>query len=58
MSLPTPIRRPGNWVINPIGPSPIGGDCHDTFRVDPLGNISGGHTTVRGPGGQTKHLPW
>ncbi len=44
--------------IQPIGPSPAGGDVHDTFRVNKEGNVSGGHTTVRIPGGQKVHLPW
>jgi hypothetical protein len=47
------------WGIQPIGPSPMGGgDIHDTFRIDPLGDIYGGHTTVQIPGGQKIHMPW
>ena len=47
------------WGIQPIGPSPLGGgDIHDTFHIDDQGNIDGGHTTVRIPGGQDIHLPW
>ena len=55
-----PFFRPLNngWGIQPVGPSPLGGDIHDTFKVDPLGNISGGHTTIRIPGGQDKKMPW
>lgn len=46
------------WGIQPIGPSPLGGDIHDTFKVDDSGNIFGGHTTVRLPGGQKIKLDW
>lgn len=46
------------WGIQPIGPSPLGGDIHDTFRVDREGNISGGHTTIQIPGSLPKRLPW
>ena len=63
-----PINNGGNppfkrlkdgWGIQPMGPSPLGdGDMHDTFRIDPDGNISGGHTTVRIPGGKKIHIPW
>ena len=53
------IPRLGGWVIQPIGPNPNGGgDTHDTFKVDPNGNVSGGHTTIRTPGGSTTHMPW
>jgi len=46
------------WGIQPLGPSPLGGDMHETFKVDKEGNVSGGHTTVRIPGGQSIQLPW
>lgn len=52
------IPLQSGWGIQPIGPSPIGGDIHDTFRVDGDGNISGGHTTIRIQGGQSVQLPW
>lgn len=50
----------GGWGIQPIGPNPNGGrgDIHDTFKVDGSGNLSGGHTTVQGPGGQKINIPW
>jgi len=48
----------GGWGIQPIGPSPLGGDVHDTFRVNRQGNVSGGHTTARIPGGQSINIPW
>lgn len=44
--------------IQPLGPSPLGGDVHETFKVDNDGNISNGHTTVRIPGGQDVNMPW
>ena len=63
-----PIIEPGNpyfkplkdgWGIQPISPSPLDrGDVHDTFKVDKLGNIIGGHTTVRLPGDLEKRLDW
>jgi hypothetical protein len=46
------------WGIQPIGPTPLGGDYHDTFRVDHYGQVSGGHTTFRVPGGQEKRISW
>lgn len=47
------------WGLQPLGPSQTGrGDIHDTFKVGSRGNISGGHTTVRLPGGKKKHLSW
>jgi hypothetical protein len=59
---PEPFKpfRPLNdgWGIQPIGPSPLGGDIHDTFKIDPAGNISGGHTTIRIPGGKGTKLDW
>lgn len=44
--------------IQPLGPSSLGGDMHETFQVDEEGNVSNGHTTIRIPGGQEIHLPW
>jgi len=44
--------------IAPLGPSPAGGDMHETFRTDQDGNLSDGHTTIRIPGGQAVHIPW
>jgi len=52
-----PIGHNG-FGIQPLGPSPLGGDIHETFKVDREGNISNGHTTVRIPGGQSINLPW
>ena len=46
------------WGVQPFGRLPGGGDIHDTFQVDPMGNILDGHTTIRLPGGATDHLPW
>jgi len=46
------------WGVQPIGPTHLGGDYHDTFRVDPFGNIGGGHTTARITGGQSINMPW
>ena len=52
-------RLNNGWGIQPMGPSPLDtGDMHDTFKVDPLGNISGGHTTIRIPDGQEIQMPW
>ena len=55
-----PVFKPLNdgWGVQPIERLPGGGDIHDTFRVDDLGNISGGHTTIRRPGGIEAQLPW
>jgi hypothetical protein len=51
--------NPQGWGIQPLGPSPLGGgDMHDTFQVDINGDISGGHTTVRIPGGMDIQMPW
>ncbi len=47
-----------NFGIQPAGSSPIGGDVHDSFNIDPKGEVNNGHTTVRIPGGQWKKLPW
>lgn len=44
--------------IQPSGPTPLGGDIHESFTVDPFGNISGGHTTIQIPGGPKVNLPW
>lgn len=56
----TPFKPLNNgWGIQPMGPSPLGnGDTHDTFRIDSDGNLSGGHTTVRIPGGKDINIPW
>jgi hypothetical protein len=58
--LPEPKLVPlkNGWVIQLIGPSPLGGDIHETFRVDPSGDVTGGHTTARIPGGHSINLPW
>lgn len=45
------------YGLQTIGPSPIGGDIHETFQVDSEGNISDDHVTVRIPGGQKVKLP-
>lgn len=44
--------------IQPLGPSPLGGDMHETFRVNEEGDLSSGHTTLRIPGGQEIQMPW
>lgn len=51
-------RLKGGFGIQPLGPSPLGGDMHDGFTVDDKGNITNGHTTVRIPGGKEIHIPW
>ncbi len=55
-----PLDNPGKpgFGIQPMGPSPLGGDIHDGFNFDDKGNISGGHTTARIPGGQDIKMPW
>ena len=60
MSEPFKPFKPLNngFGIQPMGPSPRGGDMHDTFKIDPFGNVSEGHTTVRIPGNQTIRMPW
>lgn len=55
--------QPNGWGgVQPIESLPGGGDIHDTFGVDPQGNIlPGGHTTVVLPGGRPedrKPLNW
>ena len=64
---PPPLNPNSNFVplnngfgIQPINNinTPYGGDVHDTFKVDPMGNIHNGHTTVRIPGGQSIQMPW
>ena len=52
-----PIGNQG-FGIQPLGTTPLGGDVHETFKVNELGEISGGHTTVRIPGGQSVQIPW
>jgi len=52
-----PIGNNG-YGIQPLGSTPFGGDIHKTFKVDEAGDVSGGHTTVRLPGGSDCHLPW
>lgn len=67
----TPIRCPDGgspssgfiplkdgYGIQPLDPSPLGGDMHETLRVNEKGNITEGHTTVRIKGGKVVHLPW
>lgn len=44
--------------IQPLGPSPLGGDVHESFNINNAGDISNGHTTVRIPGGQSVKMPW
>lgn len=51
------LENSGGYAIQPLGPSPMGGDMHETFRANE-GGLSDGHTTVRIPGGQEIHLPW
>ena len=47
------------WGIQPIERLPGGGDIHDTFGVDSLGNIlPGGHTTISLPGGEPERFDW
>ena len=48
----------GGFGIQPLGPSPLGGDMHETFKLDREGNLSDGHTTIRIPGGKEIHIPW
>ncbi len=52
------IPRSKGWGIQPITRLPMGGDIHESFRILPDGSLTGGHTTVRMPGGKEIHLPW
>jgi hypothetical protein len=52
------IPLKNGFGIQPLGPSPEGGDIHETFQVDQEGNMSGGHTTIRLPGDKDIQLPW
>ena len=68
MSIPiNPVNGPNapfkpinnGYGIQPLGPVPnYGGDMHDIFKVDKLGNITNGHTTFRIPNGQQKRISW
>lgn len=40
------------------GPTPLGGDIHDSFNVSPEGDIMNGHTTIQIPGGKKIRMPW
>lgn len=40
------------FVMQGMGPSPLGGDIHETFQVDPTGNVANDHLTAQIPGGQ------
>ncbi|MBU0707680.1 hypothetical protein KKG41_04885 [Patescibacteria group bacterium] len=55
-----PVFRPigHNCGIQPMGPTPMGGQIHDTFNVTPGGNIFNGHTTAQIPGGQKIRMDW
>lgn len=41
-----------NFVMQGMGPSPLGGDVHESFQVSPNGDVSADHATVQIPGGQ------
>lgn len=60
MKKPNPSFKPINngYGIQPAGPTPLGGQIHDTFKVDKFGNISNPHTTLQIPGGKKIGLPW
>ena len=68
MSIPiNPINAPNapfkpinnGYGIQPLCPVPnYGGDIHDTFKVDKLGNITDGHTTLQIPGDKKIRLNW
>jgi hypothetical protein len=47
-----------DFGIVPLGPSPLGGDIHESFNVDEFGNIRRGHTTVQIPGGKKFRKYW
>lgn len=50
--------KPSDFGCQPLGPTPWGGDVHDTFGVNEQGDIRRGHTTIRLPGGLSIPLPW
>jgi len=62
MSGPNPLNsvRPTNnsrvgtndFVMQGLGPSPLGGDIHESLQVDGSGNIINDHMTAQIPGGQ------
>ena len=52
-----PIGSNG-FGVQPLGSTPLGGDLHETFGVDKVGNILDGHTTIRLPGSQDIKLRW
>ncbi len=56
----TQIKPLGNdFAILPYGnQTGLGGDVHDSFNYDPLGNLRNGHTTVRLPGDLNKKINW
>jgi len=50
---------PINPVVVPYGnQTGLGGDVHDTFRIDRYDNLYGGHTSIKIPGYEPFRMPW
>lgn len=50
---------PINPVVIPYGnQTGLGGDIHDTFKIDRYDNLYGGHTSIKIPGYKPFRLPW
>lgn len=50
---------PINSVVIPYGnQTGLGGDVHDTFKIDRYDNPYGGHTSIKIPGYEPVRLPW
>ncbi|TKJ17678.1 hypothetical protein CEE44_04060 [Candidatus Woesearchaeota archaeon B3_Woes] len=50
---------PINPVVIPYGnQTGLGGDVHDTFKIDRYDNPYGGHTSIKIPGVELVRVPW
>jgi len=57
--IPRLPSSPINPVVVPYGnQTGLGGDVHDTFRIDRYDNLYGGHTSIKIPGYEPFRMPW
>jgi len=57
--IPSLPSSPINPVVIPYGNlTGLGGDVHDTFKIDRYDNIYGGHTSIKIPGYGPIRIPW
>jgi hypothetical protein len=57
--LPGLPSSPINPVVVPYGnQTGLGGDVHDTFKIDRYDNPYGGHTSIKIPGYEPLRMPW